>query len=169
MAAFNVSDVDLSAYGYNDKVNLVDPMFDQFRAKAFSGTDLAQVKAVTLPFFQNLNAYPNAQLVNGALSSFYKTALPTATNFKRAEPTTLKTTTAKSKKTTSKPATTSSPTTTSNFITTGSSTATSSVCYTTTGTEKPESTETEKPEITETEKPERTDGTEHHRHGGGDA
>ena len=84
MAAFNVSNVDLSAYGYDDKVNLVDPMFDLFRAKAFTATDLAQVKAVTLPFFQNLNAYPNAQLVNAALSSFYQTALPTATNFKRA-------------------------------------------------------------------------------------
>ena len=89
MAAFNVTDVDLSPWGYDDKFDFINPVTDLFKAKPYPGTtDLATVKAVTLPFFQNLNAYPNVQAVEAALASANAGLKPTATS-------TLKTSTVK--------------------------------------------------------------------------
>ncbi|KAH7417369.1 Cupredoxin [Cadophora sp. MPI-SDFR-AT-0126] len=56
MAAFNVSQVDLSSLGYPEKVSFNDPMAPVFRAKAYSGTDLRSVQDVMLPGMQNLDA-----------------------------------------------------------------------------------------------------------------
>ncbi|KAL2358047.1 bilirubin oxidase precursor [Cryomyces antarcticus] len=79
MAAFNVTDIDLSSYGYSDKVSFVDPMIQQFQAKPYSGTtDLAVVKNVTLRDFANLNAYPNGLAVESALEDYWSKQ-PTAT------------------------------------------------------------------------------------------
>lgn len=72
MAAFNVTDVDLSNAGYPDKVSFSDPMAPLFRSKSYSGTDLGQVQSVLLPYFQNLEAYPDAQAVEKALDDYYK-------------------------------------------------------------------------------------------------
>ncbi|CAG8978392.1 hypothetical protein HYALB_00009978 [Hymenoscyphus albidus] len=82
MAAFNVTDVDLSSYGYPDKVSFNDPMAPLFRAKAYTGTDLNQVKNVLLPYFQNLNAYPDAAAVEKALDYYYKYPPKPATTLK---------------------------------------------------------------------------------------
>ncbi|KAI6711800.1 bilirubin oxidase [Diplocarpon mali] len=82
MAAFNVSQVDLSSLGYPEKVSFNDPMAPLFRAKAYVGTDLGQVENVLLPYFQNLDAYPNAAAVEKALDEYYahppKTPSPTS-------------------------------------------------------------------------------------------
>lgn len=72
MAAFNVSDVDLTEWGYPDKVSFMDPMSSLFRAKTYTGTDLGQVRDVLLPYFQNLDAYPNPSFVENALDDYYK-------------------------------------------------------------------------------------------------
>jgi bilirubin oxidase len=72
MAAFNVSQVDLSTYGYPEKISFNDPMSSLFRSKTYSGTDLSQIKDVLLPYFQNLNAYPDSHEVEKALDNYYK-------------------------------------------------------------------------------------------------
>ena len=77
MGAFNVSSIDLKPFGYDDKVILEDPMTPLFRAKPYTGTDLNTVKGVTLPAFDQLNAYPDAKIVDAALASFYAAAAAT--------------------------------------------------------------------------------------------
>ncbi|KAK0119247.1 hypothetical protein ONS95_008098 [Cadophora gregata] len=72
MAAFNVSQVDLSTYGYPEKVSFNDPMAPLFRAKAYSGTDMAAVQDVMLPGMQNMDAYPDAKAMEKALDDYYK-------------------------------------------------------------------------------------------------
>ena len=76
MAAMNVTDVDLSEFGYSDNVSLQDPLAPIFRAKTYTGTDLNQVRNQLIPFFLNFNAYPNPVAVSAALSSFWATATP---------------------------------------------------------------------------------------------
>ncbi|XMA14428.1 hypothetical protein WAI453_007219 [Rhynchosporium graminicola] len=71
MAAFNVTQVDLSSLGYPETISFNDPMAPLFRAKPYSGTDLNQIRDFLLPGFQNLNAYPNAQAVEQALDAYY--------------------------------------------------------------------------------------------------
>lgn len=71
MAAFNVSQVDLTSFGYPEKVSFNDPMAPLFQAKAYTGTDLGQVHDVLLPYFQNLDAYPDAAAVEKALDQYY--------------------------------------------------------------------------------------------------
>lgn len=72
MAAFNVSQVDLSSFGYPEKVSFNDPMASLFRAKSYSSTDIGQVHDVLLPYFQNLDAYPDAALIEKALDDYYE-------------------------------------------------------------------------------------------------
>jgi hypothetical protein len=72
MVAFNVPGVDLSSFGYREKVSLNDLMAQLFRSKTYTGTDLRQVKDILLPYFQNLDAYPNAQAVEKALDDYYQ-------------------------------------------------------------------------------------------------
>lgn len=71
MAAFNVSDIDLTDWGYPDKTSFIDPMMSLFRAKPYTGTDLGQIKDVLLPYFQNLDAYPDSKLVEDALDDYW--------------------------------------------------------------------------------------------------
>lgn len=117
MAAFNVSKVDLTTFGYPEKYNFGDPMEPLFRAKAYSGTtDLVQIKNALLPSFQNLDAYPDAQAVEKALDDYYnslatKTTASTSTVVKSSKATT--TTTSRSTLVTSTKATTTSCTKTS--------------------------------------------------------
>jgi len=72
MAAFNVSDVDLTDYGYPETTKFGDPMAPLFRSKKYTGTDIQSVQDVLLPYFQNLGAYPDAPLVEKALDDYYK-------------------------------------------------------------------------------------------------
>lgn len=72
MAAFNVSQIDLSTYGYPQKISFNDPMSSLFRSKTYTGTDLSQVKDVLLPYFQNLDAYPDSHEIEKALDDHYK-------------------------------------------------------------------------------------------------
>jgi FtsP/CotA-like multicopper oxidase with cupredoxin domain len=86
MAAINISDVDLTKFGYKDTVSLprsfspsnliqtsfIDPLTPLFRAQPFTGTNLDNIKKETLPFFASLKAYPNADALDAALKSFYQ-------------------------------------------------------------------------------------------------
>ena len=72
MDAFNISDVDLTSYGYPENTKFGDPMMQLFRSKPYSGTDLNQIRDVLLPYFKNLDAYPNAAHVEKALDDYYK-------------------------------------------------------------------------------------------------
>ncbi|KAH6671344.1 oxidase cueO precursor [Halenospora varia] len=119
MAAFNVSQVDLSTFGYPEKVSFNDPMAPLFRAKSFSGTDLNQVRDVLLPYFQNIDAYPDADSVLKALDDYYKNP-----------PSTSKTTTSSSASTVVTVPTSSTlvTSTTKKSTTTTSSAATSTTC-----------------------------------------
>jgi bilirubin oxidase len=90
MAAFNVSKVDLTTFGYPDTINFIDPMTPLFRAKPVTGpTDLGQIQSVLLPYFQNLDAYPDAAFIEKALDDYYKNGGPLTTS--ATVPTTLAT------------------------------------------------------------------------------
>lgn len=56
MAAFDVNDT-------KDKPSqgdiFSDPMNPQFRASAYSGTNIAQIQSQLLPYFASLNIYSN--------------------------------------------------------------------------------------------------------------
>lgn len=67
MAAFNVFQVDLSTFDYLEKIFFNDPMACLFLAKPYTGTDLSQIRDVLLPYFQKLDAYPDAKAVEKAL------------------------------------------------------------------------------------------------------
>lgn len=102
MAAMNITKADLSSYGYPESVDFGDPLLDIFAAKPYPGsTNYNQVRDVLLPYYQSLNAYPDAAGVEAALSRFY--AQPTSTT---AAPSTFATST-RVATTTSKPTTTS--------------------------------------------------------------
>lgn len=124
MAAFNVSDVDLTAYGYPETVKFMDPMADLFRAKSYPGsTDLNQVKDVLLPYFQNLDAYPDASSVEKALDDYYKDDSVKTSTTKQPSSTVASTLSTVTKSATPTPLTTATPSKTST-----STTATSSTC-----------------------------------------
>ena len=73
MAAFNVSNIDLTDYGYPEDISFVDPMSSTFRAKPYSGTtDLDQIRQERLPWFASLNAYPDAVKVESALHDYWE-------------------------------------------------------------------------------------------------
>jgi bilirubin oxidase len=81
MAAFNVSKVDLTAFGYPETVTFGDPMTPQFRAKPYSGhTDLDEIKEEILPGFDELNAYPDTKSIENDLNQFWATAKTTFTD-----------------------------------------------------------------------------------------
>ena len=70
MAAFNVTDIDLTALGYGDAVSFVDPLTEQFAAKPLpSGDDIASIQANVLPAFAALDVYPKISDVNTALGA----------------------------------------------------------------------------------------------------
>jgi len=82
LAAFNTTEVDLSAFGYPDNFTFTDPLAVIWRAQAFSGfTDLDEIQNTLLPMMQALNAYPSedAATLSGvegfedALAEFYAT------------------------------------------------------------------------------------------------
>jgi bilirubin oxidase len=87
MAAFNVSQVDLTSYGYPETTSFIDPMTPAFRAKDMStlkfqpGTQeyLADIPESVLKKFVDLNAYPDSKGVENALDSYYLT-VQTATS-----------------------------------------------------------------------------------------
>jgi bilirubin oxidase len=93
MAAFNVSQVDLSTFGYPEKVSFNDPMASLFRAKSYSSTDIGQIHDVLLPYFQNLDAYPDAALIEKALDDYYEHPPSSSAPSVSAAPSTLVTTT----------------------------------------------------------------------------
>ena len=72
MAAFNVTDVDLTDYGYPETTKFSDPMSPLFAAKKYTGSEIGQIHDVLLPYFQNLDAYPNPEAVEKALDDYYK-------------------------------------------------------------------------------------------------
>jgi hypothetical protein len=58
MSVFNVT--RLADLGYNGlDTRLEDPMDARFQAKAYTGTDINEIKSKTLPYFLSLNAYPD--------------------------------------------------------------------------------------------------------------
>ncbi|CAG8977175.1 hypothetical protein HYALB_00003396 [Hymenoscyphus albidus] len=72
MAAFNVTSVDLSSYGYPDNTNFTDPMAAIWRAKPRNGpTNMSQVQSTILPLFAGLGAYPSTDSVEHALEQVY--------------------------------------------------------------------------------------------------
>jgi hypothetical protein len=78
MAAFNVSQVDLTSYGYPETTSFIDPMTPAFRPKDMStlkfqsGTQeyLADIRESVLKKFVDLNAYPDSKGVGNALDSY---------------------------------------------------------------------------------------------------
>jgi len=78
MAAFNVSEIDLTAYGYPPTVSFIDPMTPQFQAATWTGTDLDQIKNVVLPGFVGLHAYPDALKYESDLDDYYNKASTTS-------------------------------------------------------------------------------------------
>lgn len=110
MAAFNVTQVDLSSFGYPETVSFNDPMAPVFRAKPYSGTSLDQVQNVMLPGMQNLDAYPDAKAMEKALDDYYKnpptTSKSTSTATSTTTPSTLVTSTVSTTATTTKATTT---------------------------------------------------------------
>jgi bilirubin oxidase len=109
MAAFNVSKVDLTTFGYPDTINFIDPMAPLFRAKPITGpTDLGQIQSVVLPYFQNLDAYPDGLVIEQALKDYYKNGGPKTG--KPVTSATVPTTLATSTKSDDSPKTTSAPT-----------------------------------------------------------
>ena len=79
MAAFNVSQVDLTSYGYPENTSFIDPMTPAFRAKDMSklqfqpGTPeyLADIPTSVLKKFYDLNSYPDSKGVEDALNRYY--------------------------------------------------------------------------------------------------
>lgn len=78
MAAFNVT--DLPNFNYPQQVSkFIDPVDPRFTARPYDGAvnTLANVTAVTLPFFAALNGYEFHEEVEEALVTFYQTATST--------------------------------------------------------------------------------------------
>jgi bilirubin oxidase len=75
MAAFNVTSVNLSSYGYPDNATFTDPMAAIWRAKPWNGqpADVAEIETVILPLFAGLGAYPSTERVEAALADYYTT------------------------------------------------------------------------------------------------
>lgn len=91
MAAFNVSKIELSAWGYPESVDFGDPMSALFSAKAYTATDLNQIKYILLPYFQNLDAYPDASAIIAALKDCHANGPRTTSTTTTQSSTTLST------------------------------------------------------------------------------
>src|SRR4051794_16940033 len=72
MAAFNVTKIDLTDFGYPERVDFSDPLSILFSAKPYSGTNINEIQDVLLPYFQSLDAYPDANAVIDALNDYHK-------------------------------------------------------------------------------------------------
>lgn len=106
MAAFNVTKVDLTDWGYPESVDFGDPMSKLFSAKPYAGASSKdQLENVLLPYFQNLDAYPDAESVIKALDDYNKnepksksstmtSATPTSTTVQGIAPSAVSTTAA---------------------------------------------------------------------------
>ena len=86
MAAFNVTDIDLSQYGYPHDTSFIDPMSPAYQAKKVSSLQFAQGTPEyladipnTLKKFADLNAYPEADKVEEAEADYYKAIKATTT------------------------------------------------------------------------------------------
>lgn len=67
MAAFNVSSIDLSSFGYPDDASFTDPMAAIWRAKPVTGqTNIQDVQDTILLLFVGLGAYPSVPVVESA-------------------------------------------------------------------------------------------------------
>ncbi|KAH8650968.1 putative bilirubin oxidase [Tricladium varicosporioides] len=78
MAAFNVTDLDLSAFGYPDNTTFTDPMAASWRSKPrLTATDLQDIQENVLPLFAGLGAYPSTEGVEHALQEYYVDHVPT--------------------------------------------------------------------------------------------
>ncbi|EHK99741.1 putative Bilirubin oxidase [Glarea lozoyensis 74030] len=75
MAAFNVTSVNLSSYGYPDDATFTDPMAAIWRAKPWNGlpANVAEIESTVLPLFAGLGAYPSTANVEAALADYYTT------------------------------------------------------------------------------------------------
>lgn len=82
MAAFNVSQIDLTEFGYPQTTSFVDPMTAAFQAKNcadYPGScpkdgkpiDYANVRSKILPDFFKTNAYPDAAKFEKAEDDYY--------------------------------------------------------------------------------------------------
>ncbi|KAI5791979.1 Cupredoxin [Geopyxis carbonaria] len=71
MGAFNIT--ALKDFGYPESTRFIDPMEQRWRAKDYTGTDLATVEGTTLPFFSSLDAYAHADEVDEALDEYHAT------------------------------------------------------------------------------------------------
>jgi len=72
MAAFNVSSVDLSSFGYPDNATFTDPMAAIWRSKPIVGpTSLQDIQNNILPLFAGLGAYPPTVAVEAALQAYH--------------------------------------------------------------------------------------------------
>jgi bilirubin oxidase len=111
MAAFNVSTINLADYGYPEQADFSDPMSELFCAKPYTGTNIGQVESVLLPYYQNLDAYPDAAYVQSALDAYY-TSLPKSTTKTFTTVTTTPTTFVTTTKAPTVTSTTKAPTTT---------------------------------------------------------
>jgi len=69
MGAFNVT--VLKDFGYPETTKFIDPMETRWRAKPWSGTNLAQVQTETLPKFASLDAYRNVADIQDALDAYW--------------------------------------------------------------------------------------------------
>lgn len=77
MAAFNVTSVDLSAFGYPDNATFTDPMAAIWRSKPrLAATDLQDIQDNILPLFAGLGAYPSTENVEHALQEYYVNHVP---------------------------------------------------------------------------------------------
>jgi hypothetical protein len=75
MSVFNVTRLADLGYGGLDMM-LEDPMDTRFRAKAYTKTDMNEIKSKTLPFFASLNAYPDPAALSEVEDRYWSTRTP---------------------------------------------------------------------------------------------
>jgi hypothetical protein len=75
MSVFNVTRLTDLGYRGLDTV-LEDPMDNRFQAKAYTGTDISEIKAKILPFFAGLNAYPDPAALSEVEDRYWSTRTP---------------------------------------------------------------------------------------------
>ncbi|KAI5791529.1 Cupredoxin [Pyronema domesticum] len=71
MAAFNVT--ALADFGYPETTRFIDPMEERWRAKPYTGTDLASIRSTLLPFYSSLDAYASVDKIDAALKEYWAT------------------------------------------------------------------------------------------------
>lgn len=69
MGAFNVT--VLENFGYSETTKFIDPMETRWRAKPYTGSNMAEIASTTLPFFSSLDAYASVAQVEAALDAFH--------------------------------------------------------------------------------------------------